>query len=395
MPTAGRAATMGTMPRRRPPGLLVASCAAISLVSLTLGTVAPLLPHFKASMHSSLYAALVVAGHPVGSLLAAVPTLLASRRFGLPRVIVAGGLLASASSILFIWPGAGWWIVLARVGFGASGTLVWQSVFAWTITNTGLERRARTIGILLGASMAGTLVGPQLGALAAHFGIWLCAAPPLLLLLAAARFGALPRYEMLERPDVAKLRAALGSRDALAGLSLTSTGAIIGLGTTVTLPLALSARGVGAFGIGGVLTAAYALLVVLNPLSGRAADRGRTRTLVAGAFGLLALVYLVLAMSTSVLVAAPFAFAAICLVSAPMLAGNVLLSRAVSRANVDQTVSQTLATLAWAPAAIVGSVSAGAVSSPDSALVVLAVAAACAAGIATLERVQRHRPQMA
>jgi hypothetical protein len=79
----------------------------------------------------------------------------------------------------------------------------------------------------------------------------------------------------------------------------------------------------------------------------------------------------------------------------PMLAGNVLLSRAATHASLDQTVSQTLATLAWAPAAIVGSVTAGAVSSPDVALFVLAVIAACAAGIAALERAQRHRPQTA
>jgi len=362
---------------------------------MTLSTVGPLLPHFQRSMHSSLYAALVVAGHPTGSLLAAVPTLLLSRRIGLPRVILAGGALASASAILFVWPGTGWWIVLARVGFGASATLVWQSVFAWAITNTGLERRARTIGILTGASTAGSLVGPQLGALAAHVGVWLCAAPPLALLLVASRFGVQPDYEMLERPDLARLRATVSSRDGLGGLSLTSLAAVVGLGTTVTMPLALSGRGVGAFGIGAVLTAAYATLVLANPLAGRIADRGRTRALVVGTLGLLTLVYLGVEMTTAAAFAAPLAFAAFCLTGTPGLAGNVLLSRAVSHASLDQTVSQTMATLAWAPAAIVGSITAGVVSSPDAALVVLAVLAATAAGIAALERTQRHRPQPA
>jgi MFS family permease len=380
---------------RRPPGILVVACAAIALVSLTLSTVAPLLPHFKASMHSSLYAALVVAGHPAGSLLAAVPTLLLSRRYGLPRVIVAGGVIASASSILFIWPGSGWWIVLARAGFGASATLVWQSVFAWTITNTGSERRARTIGILTGASTAGMLVGPQLGALAAHVGVWLCAVPPILLLVVATRFGVLPRYEMLERSDFARLRATVASRDAVGGMSLTSVGAIVGLGTTVALPLALSARGVGAYGIGAVLTGAYAVLVFGNPLAGRAADRGWTRTLVVGAFSLLAVVCFVIEMTSSAVVAMPLSFVAVCLVSMAGLTGNVLLSRAASAGGLDQTVSQTLATLAWAPSAIVGSTVAGAVSSPDAALVVIAVAAAAAAGFAALEVVHRGRPQPA
>lgn len=362
---------------------------------MTLSTVGPLLPHFQQSMHSSFYAALVVAGHPMGSLLAAVPTLLLSRRFGLPRVILSGGVLASMSSILFVWPGSGWWIVLARIGFGSSATLVWQSVFAWAIANTGLERRARTIGILTGASTAGSLVGPQLGAVAAHVGVWLCAAPPLALLVVATRFGVQPAYELLERPDVTRLRATVSSRDGLGGLSLMSLGAVVGLGTTVTMPLVLGARGIGAFGIGAVLTAAYATLVLANPLAGRVADRGRTRLLVVVTLGLLTFVYLGVEMTQTAGLAAPLAFAAFCLTGTPGLAGNVLLSRAVSRASLDQTVSQTLATLAWGPAAIVGSVTAGAVSTPDTALVVLAVVAGCAAGVAALERAQRHRPQPA
>ena len=164
-------------------------------------------------MHSSLYAALVVAGHPAGSLVAAVPTLLLSRRIGLPRLILAGGAVASLASILFVWPGAGWWIVIARFGFGFSATMVWQSVFAWAITNTGLERRARTIGILTGASTAGMLVGPQLGALAAHVGVWLCAVPPLLLL---ARRHALRPAPSLRDARARRLPPGSGRRSARA-----------------------------------------------------------------------------------------------------------------------------------------------------------------------------------
>jgi predicted MFS family arabinose efflux permease len=363
---------------------------------MTLSTVGPLLPHFRATMHSSLYPALVVAGHPMGSLLAAVPTLLLSRRFGLRRVIVAGGVIASAASVLFVWPGSGWWIVLARVGFGAGATFVWQSVFAWAITNTGLERRARTIGVLMGASMAGMLVGPQVGALASHVGIWLCSTPPLALLLVASRFWALPRYAMLDqRPDFAALRVALRTRDALAGLSLISVGAVVGLGTAVALPLALGARGVGAFGIGGVQTAASAVLVLGNPIAGRSADRGRTRALVVGAFGLLSLLALSIEATSSAALAIPLGLCAACLVFMPGLAGNVFVSRAVAGASLDQTVSQTFATLAWAPFAIVGSVSAGAVSSPDAALVLIAVIAGIAAGAAAFEHAHRGRPQPA
>lgn len=378
--------------RRHPPGFLLAACAAVGGVSLTLGTVGPLLPRFSASMDSGIYTGLVIAGHPIGSLLAAVPTLLASRRFGLPRVIAAGALIAFASSVLFVWPGEGWWIVAARVGYGASGTVVWQSVFAWAITNTGPGRRARTIGTLLAASTAGMVVAPQLGALADHVGLWLCAVPPLLLLAAASRFAFLPAYEMLERTDARRVRAAMLSRDALAGAGLTSGGALVALGVSVSLPLALHGHGVGAFGIGAVLTAAYVVLIGLNPLAGRLVDAGRTRIVLAGGFALLSVALGGLAVAPSAAVAVPLALVLACLTGLPGFAGGVLASRAVARAEVDQTVSQTTSTLAWAPAAIAGSIGAGTIGSPETTLLVLAAATACAAAAAAVELAHRRQP---
>ena len=378
--------------RRHPQGFLLAACAAVAGVSLTLGTVGPLLPRFSAAMDSGIYTGLVIAGHPIGSLLAAVPTLLASRRFGLPRVIAAGALIAFASSLLFVWPGEGWWIVAARVGYGASGTVVWQSVFAWAITNTGPGRRARTIATLLSASTAGMVVAPQLGALADHLGLWLCALPPLLLLAAASRFAFLPAYEMLERTDARRLRGALLSRYALAGVGLTSGGAVVALGVSVSLPLALHGQGVGAFGIGAVLTVAYVVLIGLNPVAGRLVDRGRTRTVLVGGFALLSLALGGLALAPSAAVAVPLALLLACLTGIPGFAGGVLSSRAVARADVDQTVSQTMSTLAWAPAAIAGSVGAGALGSAKATLLVLAAATAGAAAAAAAELAHRRHP---
>ena len=381
------------MPQRRhPPGFLLAACLAVAGVSLTLGTVGPLLPRFSASMHSGLYAGLVIAGHPIGSLLAAVPTLLASRRFGLPRVIAAGAVLAFAASALFVWPGSGWWIVAARVGYGASGTIVWQSVFAWAVTNTGPGRRARTMGTLLAASTAGSLVAPQLGALADRFGLWLCAVPPLLLLTAASRFAFQPAYEMLDRPDVRRLRAAFLSRDGLTGVGLVAGGAFVQLGVNVSLPLALHVHGVGAFGIGIVLTAAYAALIGVNPVAGHLVDHGRTRTVLVAGFALLTAALAGLALAPSAAVALPLALLCATFTGIAGFVGGVLASRAVAQAEVDQTVSQTVSTLAWAPAAIAGSVGAGAVAAPETTLLVLAALTACAGLGAAGELVHRRHP---
>lgn len=382
--------------RLHPPGFLVAACVGIAGVSLTLGTVGPLLPRFDAAMHSGLYTGLVIAGHPIGSFAAAVPTLLASRRFGLSRVIAAGAAVAVAASVLFVWPGAGWWIVVARVGYGAAGTLVWQSIFAWTVANSGPGRRARTMGLLLAASTAGMLVGPQVGALADRFGLWICALPPLLLVAAAARFAAMPAYEMLERPDLGRLRQAFLSRDGLAGSGLIAGGALLQLAVTTSLPLALHRNGIGAFGIGAVLTGAYAALIALNPLAGRISDLGRTRLLLCCGLVLLALGLAGLALAPSAAVAVPFALACACVAGIPGFTGGVLASRAVASAAVDQTVWQTTTTLAWGPAAIAGSVGAGAAGASDAALLGLAAVAAVGAAVAATELVHvRHRARLA
>lgn len=361
------------------------------MVSLSLGTIGPLLPRLAGDTRSGLFAGLVIAGHPIGSLLAAIPTALASRRIGLSRVIVAGASIGFVSSIFFVWPGAGWWIVLARIGYGACGTIVWQSVFSWAITNSGPGRRARTTGTLMAASTAGGLVAPELGALADHVGLWLCAVPPALLLVAASRFALLPAYEMLERPDPAQLRAILASRQGLGGAALTAGFAVIALGVAVSLPLLLDERGVSAFGIGTVQTLAAAAMIALNPLAGRLIDHGHTAQLVAGAFAGLTLALLGFALAPSAGLSVVLSFATVCLSAIPNLAGSVLSSRATARANVDQTISQTLTTLAWAPAAITGSIAAGMLPSPTAALLVLAGAAGLGAAVLGLVLTQRRR----
>lgn len=370
----------------RPPGFLVAACGAVALLSATLSSVVPLVPHFADQMHSSLYAALVVAGHPFGSLLSSIPTLYASRRFGLPRVIMTGGLLFAASSVVFIWPGRGWWIVLARVGLGAAATAIWQSVFAWAITNSGPGRRARTIGTLIGASTAGNLTGPQIGALAAHYGIWICAIPPLVLVGTTARFALMRSYEMLEWPSAERIRAVLGAGDARRGLGINAIFAVVGLGIAVALPLRLADRGVTSFGIGAILTGSSALLALASPTIGRQFDHGRMRALVGVAFVAISLALLGLDLVPLTAGAVAFAFAANSLGAVPMLAGQTLLSRATAAAKLDQTVSQVLATISWAPFAILGSVASGALPSRTMALALFSCITLLAAGAVAAAR---------
>ena len=135
-----------------------------------------------------------------------------------------------------------------------------------------------------------------------------------------------------------------------------------------------------------------ASMVAINPLAGRVLDLGRSRTLIVGAFALLTLALGGFALAPSPAVAIPLAYVCTVLPWIPNLAGATLSSRAFSRAEVDQTVSQTLTTLAWAPAAVLGSLGAGAIHSPAAALLTLAAGAALAATGLALERAHHGRP---
>jgi hypothetical protein len=119
------------------------------------------------------------------------------------------------------------------------------------------------------------------------------------------------------------------------------------------------------------------------------------RALVTGDLALLSLALAGLAVASHAAAGASFAYATLCMSGVPAMVGTVLMSRGVAAAGLEQTVSQTLGTLSWAPLAIVGSVAAGAVPSPSRWLLALAVACAVAAVVAAVARANRRTPRLA
>src|SRR5262245_25603279 len=173
-------------------GLLVCTSGLLLLLSMQFGTVSPLLPQLSEG-RSHLFAALVVGGHPVGSLLGALPMVFVARRFGMHVCAIVGAVILGAGVTIFAGLN-GLWLVLGRFGIGFGGAFCWQAAFAWSISATTLPRRGRTIGLLWAAIALGGIVGPQLGALAAATTRWVLVVPAALTVVVSFFLLAVPRY---------------------------------------------------------------------------------------------------------------------------------------------------------------------------------------------------------
>jgi MFS family permease len=335
----------------------------IMMVSILLGVIGPLLPRLAREEHSNFFASLVAGGHPLGSLIGAIPAVLLARRFGLPKVIIIGALVMGSSTILFVFPGHGYWIIVGRIGHGFGAAFIWQSIFAWLVSNVGPAHRARAIGFLLGASTLGGLLAPQIGALSTAA----------LLILCSAYFIRVPPYDFAERTPVKEITRAFSSRLGLAGIALSGATALVAVGFSTEAPLLLGSHGFRPFQISFVLTLGSGFMIFFNPLAGRLLDRGHTKLLLVGSFSIASLALLFLANTHSFYIITFLCLCIIILLGISSMPGGVMVSQTMHENQIDQTVSQSISSLIWAPNAIAGSLLMGSLGGPRIALVVLAI----------------------
>src|SRR3954471_10372879 len=262
-------------------GLLACASLLLFLLSMQFGTISPLLPQLSEG-RSHIFAALVVGGHPIGSLVAALPMVVVARRYGMHVCAIVGAAVFAAGVVLFAGLD-GWWLVAGRFGIGFGGGLAWQAAFAWSISATELPRRGRTIGLLWAAIALGGIFGRQLGALAAAASRWVLVVPAILTVVASLYLVVVPRYVFAESASVRRGVAAFRTRTGVGAIGLQAVLAFGFMLLSTFAPLTLSNRGLSATELGAVFTVAALIAAVANPYSGRIVDRGKLRALVVGA----------------------------------------------------------------------------------------------------------------
>jgi MFS family permease len=279
----------------------------------------------------------------------------------------------------------------ARFAQGIGGAFSWTGGMGWLSGAAPAERRGAMMGTAMAAATAGALLGPVIGAIARGIGpeptfsaIALIAAAMLIAVVA------LPERESHLEAGGGSLRVAFRQASVARGLWLVACTALLFGTLNVLLPLRLDAVGASGALIAIVWLLSAGFESVVNPLSGRWADRngwaGVARLGLTGGAALL----LLAAVPHEV---APLAVIGI--LSGPVIGllwtpGLILLGQGSDELGFDHTYAMALMNLAWASAQTVATAGGGALAHATRDLVPYALVAAVALVTAlTVTRVRR------
>ncbi len=379
--------------------LLVLGSTVVFLDVVFYTAITPLLPGYVHDLGLSKTAAgVLTAAYAAGTLLGSLPSGFVAARIGPRRALLAGLALLGLASITFGFANHVVLLDAARFVQGVAGALAWAGALTWLILAAPDARRGSVIGDVLGMAVAGSLLGPAIGALASRVGTEpvFSSVLAITIVLAAAALR-IPEPKLGERQTPREVTDALTSPSVLrATWYVAAPSAMFGV-VEVLAPLRINDLGGGAGVVAAGFMVGAALEAVLAPVIGRLSDRvGRLRPYTAG--------MLISAVAVALLPAAGavgWVVADLVIVSlgaglcfAPSLA---MLSDAADATALHQGFAAGLINVAWASGQVLGGVGGGAGASAASdtlpcllaaALLVATVAAARQLGVA----VGRVRP---
>src|SRR3954453_3228024 len=147
--------------------LMVIASAVVFLDVVFYAAITPLLPSYVDDLGLSKTSAGVLSGaYAAGTLVASLPAGFMAARVGARRTLLAGLALLGAASLAF---GFGSHIALldgARFVQGIAGALAWAGAITWLMVTAPESRRGTVIGDVLAIAIAGSLLGPVVGAFA-------------------------------------------------------------------------------------------------------------------------------------------------------------------------------------------------------------------------------------
>ena len=281
-----------TVPRNRTRRAIVSiAVAAVTIDSVLLGVIAPLLPDIEERTGASDGAlGLALAAYAIPIALLSLPLGRMADRVG-RRPLLAGGLvLVAFGSGLFAVSDSIGLLMAARAVQGIGSAASWIAALALVSDTAPPGRRGEVLGIALGATGVGSIAGPALGGVLADA---ISFEAPFLFIgglsigLLGAALAVLPR----EAPRTGAVMPALpaivsairsGHGAWAAAIMLTSAG-VLGL-IEVVAPLDLDARlGLSSAAIGLLFAGSIAVDALMAPFGGRWGDRrGRRGPAVAG-----------------------------------------------------------------------------------------------------------------
>jgi MFS family permease len=345
--------------------LLLLGSTVVFLDVVFYSAITPLLPDYVDDLGLSKGAAGVLsAAYAAGTLVASLPAGFMAARVGPRRTLLSGLLLLGLASLVF---GFGDQVVLldaARFVQGVAGALAWAGALTWLILATPEKRRGSVIGDVLGIAIAGALLGPGVGALAAVVGTEPVFSSVLVLTVALSLATLrIPEPGGGEHHRLREVGEAIVSPSVLrATWYVAAPSAMFGV-IEVLIPLRIDGFGGGAGLVAAGFMVGAGLEAMLAPLVGRLSDRvGRLRPYTTGMLICAAAIALVpaagsLGVILAVLIASSLG-AGLCFV--PALA---MLSDSAEATGLHQGLAAGLINVAWASGQVLGGVGGGAAAS--------------------------------
>jgi MFS family permease len=340
--------------------------------------ITPLLPSYVDDLGLSKGAAGVLsAAYAAGTLVAALPSGFVAARVGARRSLLVGLALLGLASLVFGFSRDVVLLDAARFAQGVAGALAWAGALTWLIQSSPPERRGSVIGDVLGVAVAGSLLGPAIGALAESIGtepvFSSVLAVTMVLSLIAIR---LPEPRPGEPQKLREVGEAIVSPSVLwATWYVAAPSAMFGV-VEVLAPLRIDELGGGAGLVAAGFTAGAVLEAILAPVVGRLSDR-------VGRFRPYALGMLISAPAVALLpVGAALwgVFAVLIVISlgaglcfAPAMA---MLSDSAEATRLHQGFAAGLINAAWAAGQVVGGIGGGAAAGTAGDALPCVVAAA-------------------
>ena len=255
--------------------LLVLACAIVFVDTTFYSAITPLLPHFEDEFGLSKSAAgVLAAAYAAGTLIGALPGGYLAAKAGVRATVLLGLALMTVSSVAFAFADSIAVLDAARFVQGIGGAASWAGAMAWVAGAAPRDRRGEMIGTTMGAAIAGTFVGPAIGALADAAGIapTFCGIAVVGVLLAAWALNTPPAEPEGTSPP-RELLASLRDGRIAGGIWLIAVPGLLFGTLAVLAPLRLDDLGVGAAGIAATWVAAAALESGVSPVVGRVSDR--------------------------------------------------------------------------------------------------------------------------
>ncbi len=365
--------------------------------TLFYSVIAPLLPHLTHELHmSKLAAGVMTAGYPAGMLTASLPGGLLAMRAG-PRFTLCVGLAMMAiSTFAFGLLHTAITLDLARFIEGIGGACSWAGGVTWLMAATPVQQRGAVMGQSMGASIAGGLFGPAVGAIASATGrpAMFCALGVVAIALIGVTRTLPERRQGVVSQRLDALLPLLRRPEFMSSMWLMALPAIISGTMNVLVPLRMHALGAGAGLIGVTFLVGAGVEAAVSPLVGRLSDRfGRLAPMRVG----LGAIAVALACFMVPRAEAVFAVTIVCTLLllgvfwAPVMA---LVSDLAEQSGVHQALAAALMNLSWAGGQIIGSAGGGAIAKSFGDLVPTATSAGlCALTLFSLSRPRRRQLQ--